>query len=110
MVAVGSVTTMDISDQVTVKSNKNAEEEWMTGVQGLKLTLFNQSGLVLQTAVVEVLYYSEQKDLLYKRSLQFSNVAPRKSQTLPAPDHRLADHVEFKIISAIGIDNAYANR
>ncbi len=58
---------------------------------------------------MEVLYYSEQNNLLEKKILLFSNIAPNKSQTVPAPDQRLADHIEYKIISATGIDNAYAN-
>jgi hypothetical protein len=57
-----------------------------------------------------VLYYSEQNTLLDKKILSFSNIPPGKSQTVPAPDQRLADHIEYKILSANGVDNAYAKQ
>ena len=98
----------DVSDQVEIRTNKIADS-WMMGVKNLKLTLVNNSKLTINSAQVEVLYYSEQKNLLDKKTLSFSNIAPNKSLTLPTPDQRLADHIEYKIISATGVDNAYAN-
>ena len=80
----------------------------MMGVKNLKLTLVNKSNLMVSTAKVEVLYYSEQNTLLDKKILSFSNIPSGKSQTVAAPDQRLADHIEHKVISAGGIDNAYA--
>jgi hypothetical protein len=59
---------------------------------------------------VEVSYFSEQNDLLQKKTLSFSNIAPQKSQTLSAPDHRLADHVQYNVTSATGESSAYANK
>lgn len=100
---------IDLSGQVTVKLNKTSND-WMMGVQGLKLTLYNNSGATLKTAVVEVLYYSDESNLLEKKTINFSNIAPGKSQTMAAPDHRLADHADYKIISASGITNAYAKQ
>jgi P pilus assembly chaperone PapD len=82
----------------------------MMGVKNLKLTLSNRSNLTINSAKVEVLYYSEQNNLLDKKILSFSNIPPGKSQTLPAPDQRLADHIEYKILSANGVDNAYARQ
>jgi hypothetical protein len=99
----------DVSDQVEIKTNKIADS-WMMGVKNLKLTLSNRSNLTINSAKVEVLYYSEQNNLLDKKILSFSNVPPGKSQTLPAPDQRLADHIEYKILSANGVDNAYARQ
>jgi hypothetical protein len=101
--------TVDLADQVDIKTNKSADE-WMMGVQGLKLTLYNRSSTALQSAVVEVLYYSEQNNLLDKKTVYFSNVASKKSQTVAAPDHRMADHVEYKVVSAKGTENAYAKQ
>jgi hypothetical protein len=94
-------TAVDISDQIDIKTNK-ASDDWMMGVQGLKLTLYNHSTVTLNKAAVEVLYYSEQNSLLDKKTLYFSNIAPRNSQTLAAPDHRMADHVEYRVVSATG--------
>jgi hypothetical protein len=82
----------------------------MMGVQGLKITLYNRSTTTVNKAIVEVLYYSEQNSLLEKKTIQFSNIASKKSQTIAATDHRLADHVEYKIISATGIEDAYAKQ
>ena len=81
----------------------------MMGVKNLKLTLVNQSNLTITAAKIEVLYLSEQNTVLEKKILSYANIAPNKSQTVPAPDHRLADHIEYKVLSATGIENAYAN-
>ena len=101
--------TLDLSDQVDIKTNQNSED-WMMGIQGLKLTLYNRSAATLKNAAVDVLYYSEQNELLDKKTVYFSNVEAKKSQTLAAPDHRLADHVGYKIISASGVMDAYAKQ
>ena len=99
----------DVSDQVEIKTNKIADS-WMMGVKNLKLTLVNRSNLTISAAKLEVLYYSEQDNLLDKKILSFSNIPPGKSQTVAAPDQRMADHIEHKVISASGIDNAYAQQ
>jgi hypothetical protein len=100
---------VDISDAVDVKANKD-NDDWMMGVQGLKLTLYNRSTMTLKNASVEVLYYSEQNNLLQKKLINFSNIPSGKSQVIAAPDHRLADHVDYKILSATGEENAYAKQ
>jgi hypothetical protein len=102
-----STSEIDISDQVEVKMHNNSDN-WMMGVIGLKLTLNNKSSIPLKAAEIEILYYNDQEKLLDKKKITFSNIAPKKSQTISAPDHRLADHAEFKIISAIGIQDAFA--
>lgn len=99
----------NLAGQVDIKINKNSDD-WMMGVQGLKLTLYNRSTTTINKAVVEVLYYSEQNSLLEKKTIQFSNIASKKAQTVAAPDHRLADHVDYKIISVAGIEDAYAKQ
>jgi hypothetical protein len=81
----------------------------MMGVQGLKVTLYNRSSLPLKSAQVEVLYYSDENSLLYKKVLSFENIPSKKSMTLSAPDHRLADHVDYKVLSATGLQDAYAS-
>jgi len=106
--AVGS-NNVDLLEQVEIKMNKS-DDDWMMGVQGLKLTLYNRSTATLKTAAVDVLYYSEQNSLLEKKRIQFSNIAPKKSQTVAAPDHRMADHVDYKIVNATGVEDAYAKQ
>ena len=98
----------DVSEQVEIKTNKIADS-WMMGVKNLKLTLTNRSNLTITAAKIEVLYLSEQNTMLEKKILSYANIAPNKSQTVPAPDQRLADHIEYKVLSATGIENAYAN-
>jgi hypothetical protein len=101
--------TIDLTEGIDIKMNKSSDD-WMMGIQGLRLTLYNHSTTALKTAEVDVLYYSDQNSLLQKKRISFSNVAPGKSQTIPAPDHRTADHADYKIISATGIANAYARQ
>lgn len=105
----GSPVLVDVSSEIEIKTNKIADS-WMMGVKGLKLTLHNRSNLTINAAKLEVLYYSEQNNLLEKKILSYSNIPPKKSQTMAAPDQRLADHIEYKVISATGIENAYANK
>lgn len=97
-------TTVDVADQVEIKMNKSSSD-WMMGVQGLKLTLYNRSAVTIKTASVEVLYYSEQNELLEKKTIVFSNIASQKSQTVAAPNHRLADHADYRIIAVTGLEN-----
>ena len=104
-----SPATVDLSDQVVVKSNKTPDD-WMMGVQGLQLTLSNRSSTTVTSARVEVSYYSEQNDLLQKKTVSFANVGPKKSQTVAAPDHRMADRVEYTLLSATGEADAYARQ
>jgi predicted negative regulator of RcsB-dependent stress response len=104
-----TISVTDISDQVEVKTNKIADS-WMMGVKNVKLTLYNRSDLTLNVAKAEVLYYSDQNTLLEKRIISFANIPPKKSQTLSIPDNRLADHIDYKVVLATGVENAYANR
>jgi hypothetical protein len=104
-----TISVTDISDQVEIKTNKIADS-WMMGVKNVKLTLYNRSDLTLNMAKAEVLYYSDQNTLLEKRIISFANISPKKSQTLSIPDNRLADHIDYKVVLATGVENAYANR
>jgi hypothetical protein len=81
---------------------------WMMGVVGQKLTLYNLSNQTIRSATVEVLYYNEQDKLLEKKQIQFTNIGPSRTKTVPIPDHRLADHASYKVISASGDEEAYA--
>jgi hypothetical protein len=97
---VGQV--VDLSESVSLTSNQNSGQ-WMMGVKGAKITLKNNSSHAVTTAVVEVVYYNEQNEVLDRKSLSFRNVPAKKSATLPAPDHRLADHIDYRVVSASGI-------
>jgi hypothetical protein len=95
----------NLANMVSISANASSGN-WMMGVQNLKLTLHNKSNEILKTAVVEVRYYNEDKELLEKKVVQFHNVSPKKSQTIAAPNHRLADHADYQLISAVAKDDA----
>jgi hypothetical protein len=97
---------VNITNEVEVRMNM--PQNWMIGVKDLKVTLQNKSSLSLKNASVEVLYYTEQNNLIEKKTIQFTNIAAGKSKTLAAPDHRLADHAEVKVVSASGVEIAFA--
>lgn len=95
-----AASNVDIANFIKVSSNSPGEN-WMMGVTGLKLTLHNKSTETVKTAAVEVRYYNEDKDLLEKKVVYFNNVSPKASQTVAAPDHRLAERADYQLISAV---------
>jgi hypothetical protein len=100
--------TSEVSLADAVNISSNAPESWMMGVKGLKVTLHNRNNVALQTALVNVLYYNESNELLDKKSVYFNNVPAKGKLTMPAPDHKFADHVEFKLGAVSGKDDRYA--
>ena len=99
---------VSLADQVDIFSN--APETWMMGVKNLKLTLRNRSNVTIQTAVVNVLYYNENNQLLDKKMVYFNNVAPKGKLTMNAPDHKFADHVDFKLGAVTAREDRYARQ
>ena len=91
----------ELTAMIDITSNQNSEN-WMVGITGLKITAHNRSNETVATASVEVSYFSEDGTLLDKKLVLFSNISPQKKTTLSASDHRIADHVEFKLLSAAG--------
>jgi hypothetical protein len=98
---------VDLTEFAELNSNIKSSS-WMMGIRGLKITLRNKSAQTIQAASAEVKYYSEQNELLEKKVIHFTNVPPKKSAAIAAPDHRLADHIEFTLISATGQGDSYA--
>jgi hypothetical protein len=88
-----------LAEYVEVTSTKPSEN-WMLGVHGMKVSLHNTGFETVKVADVELRYYSEQNELLEKKTVSFTNIAPGKIVTLPAPDHRLADHADVRLVSA----------
>lgn len=101
--------TTNIANLISISSNAPTEN-WMMGVQGLKLTLNNKSNETLKTAAVEIRYYNEDKDLLEKKVIYFNNVSPKSSQTVAAPDHRLAERTDFQLVSAVAKEDGYVKQ
>lgn len=90
---------INLADYVEITSTKPSEN-WMLGVRGMKLSVHNSSSELVKTAEVELRYYTEQNEVLEKKIVNFSNIPPGKTVTLPAPDHRLADHADFHLVNA----------
>ena len=99
--ASGQVAPVSFTDAIDIRLQKS-EDDWMMGVQNLKVKLYNNSDVKLSSATIQLLYYSEDNVQLDRKTIQFSNVPAKKSQTIAAPDHRTADHVTYQILSAIG--------
>lgn len=97
-----------IAEQLDLSSN--APDNWMMGVTGLKITLRNKSQSTIQKAAVTVLYYNENNQLLEKKTIYFTNVAPRGKATMAAPDHKFADHTEFRLGAVSVRDDSYAKQ
>ncbi len=102
------VEEIDISSLVDITANN--PDNWMMGVKGLKLTLRNRSNETIKTATVEVKYYSEQNSLLEIKLVYFTNILPKKSLTIAAPDQRLADHIDFKLLAINIREDSYVKR
>lgn len=96
----GETRTVDpavLARQVEVVGNN--PDNWMMGVRDLKLTVRNRSSETLKNAAVEVAYYTEEKNLLEKKVVYVTDVPPGKAKTIKAPDQRLADHADYRILS-----------
>lgn len=104
-----ATSNVNIANFINVSSNAPGES-WMMGVTGLKLTLHNKSNETVKTAAVEVRYYNEDKDLLEKKVVYFNNVSPKASQTVAAPDHRLAERADYQLVSAVPKEEGYVKQ
>ena len=96
-----------LMEQVDLTSN--APENWMMGVKNLKINLKNRSNVTIQAASVTVSYYDENDQLLEKKLIYFSNVAPKAKVSVAAPDHKFADHVDFKLTTISAKEDRYAS-
>lgn len=99
------INTASLMEQVVLSSN--APDNWMMGVKNLKITLQNRSNVAIQTASVTVNYYDENNQLLEKKLIYFNNVFPKARTTIAAPDHKFADHVDFKLTTISAKENRY---
>jgi hypothetical protein len=98
----------ELARQVDVVANNS--DNWMMGVKDLKLTVRNYNTVALKSATVEVAYYSESDELLEKKTVKVSNIPAKGRKTVAAPDQRLADHVELKVLSVSADEEAYAQQ
>lgn len=98
------VETENITELIQIDSNAPLEN-WMTGIQGIKITLKNNSNKALKTAMVEVGYFDEYRNLIALKKIEFKNISAGSSKTLPVPEHRTADHINYKLINTEAKEN-----
>lgn len=72
---------------------------WLTGVQGLILTMRNNSSQYIRQAVVHVIYYNGEDGILEKQAVSFSSIAPGGAVSVAAPDHPYAHRAGYEIVS-----------
>ena len=93
---------------VTVKFT--VPNEWMMGIKGAKATLTNRSSEAIAKAVVEVVYYNDDNDILDKRTISFGSIKSRQTQTVSIPDHQTATRLEYNVVSVTGANEPFAKR
>ena len=98
----------ELARQVEVVANQT--DNWMMGVKDLKLTVRNHSPVTIRSAAIEVSYYSENDNLLEKKTVYASAIPPKGRKTVAAPDQRMADHVAFRVLSVSADEDAYARQ
>jgi hypothetical protein len=103
-----SVDPTELARQVEVVANQS--DNWMMGVKDLKLTVRNYSTVPIRSANIEVSYYSENDNLLEKKTVYVSAIPPKGKKTIAAPDQRMADHVSFRVVSVSADEEAYARQ
>lgn len=82
--------------------------DWMMGINGAKATLANRSSETVARAVVEVVYYNDDNDVLARKTITFTNIKSKQSQTASVPDHQTATRLEYNVISAVGMGEPVA--
>lgn len=89
-----------LAQQVNVRFD--VPNAWMMGIKNAKATLVNHSNEKITKAVVEVSYYDDDNQLLQKKTITFSKVGAKDSQTISIPDHSTATKVDYSIVSVSG--------
>lgn len=84
--------------------------DWMMGIKGAKATLTNRSSETIAKAVVEVIYYNDDNDVLDKKTISFANIKSKQSQAISIPDHQTATRLEYNVVSATGANEPFAKR
>ncbi len=95
-----------LTQLVTVKFE--IPNSWMMGIKGAKAVFTNKSSETISKAVVEVRYYNEDNDLLDKKTIVFTNVKSKSTQTVSVPEHATATRLEYSVVSAVGAGEAVA--
>ena len=75
---------------------------WMMGIKGAKATLTNRGNEVIAKAVVEIVYYNDDNDVVDKRTISFTDIKGKQTKTVAVPDHSTATRLEYNVTSAVG--------
>jgi len=84
--------------------------DWMMGIKGAKATLTNRGSEIIAKAVVEVVYYNDDNEVLDKSTISFGNIKSKQTQTVSVADHQTATRLEYNVISATGAGEPFAQR
>ena len=98
----------NLAQMVTIKFS--VPNDWMLGIKGAKATITNRSGETIVKALVEVVYYNDDGEQLDKRTISFTNIKSKQTQTVSVPDHQTATRLEYNVISATGANEPFARR
>ena len=90
----------NLAQMVTVKFT--IPNSWMMGIKGAKATLTNRSSEVVAKALVEVVYYNEDNDVVDKRTISFTDIKSKQTKAVAVADHSTATRLEYNVISAVG--------
>ncbi|MFN2457886.1 MAG: DUF4339 domain-containing protein [Chitinophagaceae bacterium] len=71
-------------------SSKEFPGERKQGLGGYEVTVKNNSDKILNVVAVDVFYFNKNEKLVYKETLYFSNLQPRRSLTIAAGGHKRA--------------------
>ena len=74
---------------------------WMMGIKGAKATLTNRGNEVIAKAVVEIVYYNDDNDVVDKRTISFTDIKGKQTKTVAVPDHSTATRLEYNVTSVV---------
>jgi hypothetical protein len=97
----------NLAQMVTVKFD--VPNDWMMGIKGAKATLTNRSSEIIVKAVVEVVYYNDDNDILARKTISFSDIKSKQTKTVAVPEHSTATRLEYNVISAVGANEPFAS-
>jgi hypothetical protein len=98
---------MNLADLVQVQANYAPDDE--KGVPEFRITVKNNSDVLLRFVAVDV-YYHRDKGASDKKTIYFRNISPHQSVSLMAPANKKADdvHLQMGLLSSSNGDLYYA--
>jgi len=91
-----------VAEQLHINAAYVAGSKKSTGVEGLAVTVKNNSSQVMKVVAVDVIYFKEGMAELERKTLYFSNLQPGQMLTRNAPAHKKAEgaYAQLGLISS----------